>query len=272
MRPNMRKALISGATLALMAFAASAAAGQAIDTRRLPVKDEKFSFQGPFGTYDRGALQRGFQVYKEVCSACHALSHIAFHNLDEAGGPEFTEPQAKAIAAGYKLPADPNDKGEIVDDKGNRLTRPGILADYFPPPFPNDEAARANNSGALPPDLSMVVKAREGGPQYVYSILTGFHLTPPKGFTVTANKYYNPYFEGWNISMPPPLAAKLVTYSDGTAASVDQEAHDVVTFLSWASEPKMEERKRTGFGVLVFLVVLAGLLFGAYRKVWKDAH
>ena len=113
-----------------------------------------FSFEGPFGTYDRGALQRGFQVYKEVCSACHGLNHIAFHNLDEPGGPEFTEAQAKAIAAGYKIPADPNDKGEIFDDKGVRLTRAGTLADYFPPPFPNEEAARANNSGALPPDLS----------------------------------------------------------------------------------------------------------------------
>jgi ubiquinol-cytochrome c reductase cytochrome b/c1 subunit len=204
------------------------------------------------------------------CSA--ALSHIAFHNLDEPGGPGFTEAQAKALAAAYKLPADPNDRGEIFDDKGNRLTRAGVLADYFPPPFPNEEAARAANSGALPPDLSMVVKAREGGPQYVYSIITGFHQTPPAGFKVTANKYYNPYFEGWNISMPPPLNANSVTYSDGTKATVDQEAHDVATFLSWASDPKMEERKQMGFGVIAFLVVLAGILFVAYRRVWADAH
>jgi len=202
-------------TLAAGLLATAAVAAQAqtapIDTKRLPVKSVDFSFDGPFGTYDRGALQRGFQVYKEVCSACHGLNHIAFHNLDEAGGPGFTEPQAKAIAAGYKIPADPNDKGEIMDDKGVRLTRPGILADTFPSPFPNEEAARANNGGALPPDLSMIVKAREGGAQYVYSILTGFHMTPPKGFTVTANKYYNPYFEGWNISMPPPLKDGTVT-------------------------------------------------------------
>ena len=181
-----------------------------------PVKDAAFSFAGPFGTYDRAALQRGFQVYKEVCSACHALNHVAFHNLDEEGGLDFSEAQAKAIAAGYKIPAGPNDKGETLDDKGNVLTRPGILADAFPPPFPNENAARANNSGALPPDLSMIVKAREGGEDYVYSILTGFHQTPPKGFTVTQNKYYNPYFEGWNIAMPPPLANDSVSYSDGT--------------------------------------------------------
>jgi ubiquinol-cytochrome c reductase cytochrome c1 subunit len=263
----MRIALPLGIGL-LMAVPAFAA----VDTTRLPVKPVDFSFEGPFGTYDRGALQRGFQVYKEVCSACHALSHIAFHNLDEAGGPEFTEPQAKAIAAGYKLPADPNDKGEITDDKGNRLTRPGILADYFPPPFPNEEAARANNSGALPPDLSMIVKAREGGARYVYSIVTGDGSPVPAGFHVTANKYYDPYFEGRNISMPPPLKANSVTYSDGTKPTLEQESHDVATFLAWASDPKMEERKRTGFGVMIFLVLLSGLLFASYRRVWHDQH
>jgi cytochrome c1 len=273
MRNTMRTVLRFSLALGLvLGFAASASAQAQIDTKRLAVKDVDFSFEGPFGTYDRGALQRGFQVYKEVCSACHGLNHIAFHNLDEAGGPGFDEAQAKAIAAGYKVPADPDDKGEIFDDKGTRLTRAATLADYFPRPFPNDEAARAANGSALPPDLSMIVKAREDGPHYVYSILTGFHQTPPKGFKVIANKYYNPYFEGWNISMPPPLADNSVTFSDGTKATVAQEAHDVVTFLSWASDPKMEERKQMGFGVLIFLVVLAGLLFAAYRKVWADQH
>jgi ubiquinol-cytochrome c reductase cytochrome c1 subunit len=265
----MRKLLLSAAAFGLMTAAASA---QAVDTKAEAPKEVTFSFDGPFGKFDRGALQRGFQVYKEVCSACHSLNHVAFHNLDEEGGPGFTEPQAKAIAAGYKVPADPNDKGEIMDDKGNRLMRPAILADYFPSPFANEEAARANNSGALPPDLSMVVKAREGGPQYVYSIVTGDGAPVPAGFHVTANKYYDPYFEGRNISMPPPLKPNLVTYSDGTKATIEQEAHDVTTFLAWASEPKMEERKQLGFGVMVFLVVLAGLLFAAYRKVWADAH
>jgi cytochrome c1 len=265
----LRFALAAG--LGLIALPAMAQTAP-ISTKRLPVKDVDFSFDGPFGTYDRAALQRGFQVYKEVCSACHSLNHIAFHNLDEAGGPGFNEAQAKAIAAGYKVPAGPNDKGDIVDDKGQPFTRPGILADYFPSPFPNEEAARANNSGALPPDLSMIVKARDGGAAYVYSILTGFHQNPPKGFVVTANKYYNPYFEGWNITMPPPLQDNSVTFSDGTKATVAQEAHDVATFLAWASDPKMEERKRMGLGVMIFLVVLAGLLFAAYRKVWADAH
>ena len=258
--------LVAGLLVSSTAFA------EGIDTKRLHPKDEKFSFEGPFGTYDRGALQRGFQVYKEVCAACHAANHLSFHNLDEPGGPEFTEAQAKALAAAVKVPAEPNDKGETTDDKGTTLMRSATLADHFPPPYPNENAARANNGGALPPDLSMIVKAREGGAQYVYSILTGFHEKAPAGFKVTANKYFNPYFEGWNISMPPPLAANGVTYSDGTKATIEQEAHDVTTFLAWASEPKMEERKRFGFGTMAFLIVLAGLLFAAYRKLWKDQH
>jgi cytochrome c1 len=258
--------------LSLAAGITTAVSAQTIDTHRLPVKKEAFSFEGPFGTYDRGALQRGFQVYKEVCSACHVLQHVAFHNLDEAGGPGFSEAQAKALAAGFKIPAEPNDKGETTNDSGERLTRPGILADYFPNPFPNENAARAANNGALPPDLSMIVKAREGGPNYVYSILTGFHQTPPHGFTVTKDKYYNPYFEGWNIGMPPPLQDNSVTYSDGTKATVEQEAHDVVTFLAWASEPKMEERKQMGFSVIIFLLVFAGVLFAAKKKLWADVH
>jgi ubiquinol-cytochrome c reductase cytochrome b/c1 subunit len=237
-----------------------------------PIKDVHWSFEGPLGTYDRGALQRGFQVYKEVCSACHSLNLVGFHDLAAPGGPGFSEAQAKAIAAGYKIIAGPNDKGETSDANGNPLTRPGILADHFPPPFPNEEAARASNGGALPPDLSLIEKARGGGAAYVYSIVTGFDQKPPPGFKVQQGKYYNPYFAGRNISMPPPLTNDSVTYADGTKASVDQEAHDVATFLAWASEPKLEERHRTGLEVMAFLMLLAGLLFLTYRKVWKDEH
>jgi cytochrome c1 len=266
----MRKVL----PLTLLAgLLASAPAFAAENTTRLPVKDVTFSFEGPFGTYDRGALQRGFQVYKEVCATCHGLDHVAFHALDEEGGPGFSEAQAKAIAAGYKIPAEPNDKGELFDDKGVRLTRPGILADAFPNPFANEEAARASNGGKLPPDLSMITKARMGGAAYVYSILTSFHEKPPADFTVPEGTYYNPYFEGWAIGMPnTALGANAVTYSDGTQATIEQEAHDVATFLEWAAEPKMEQRKTMGLSVLIFLVVLSGILFAAYRKIWKDAH
>jgi ubiquinol-cytochrome c reductase cytochrome c1 subunit len=273
----MRIALGLGLSLAILSGAAATA--QTISLPAIPPKNESFSFEGPFGHYDRASLQRGFQVYKEVCSACHSLNLVAFHSLDEEGGPGFTEPQAKAIAAAYKVPAEPNDKGDTFDANGNRLTRPGTIADHFPAPFANDNAARAANNGALPPDMSTLVKARAGGAAYVYSICSGFYTddgktkqTPPAGFTVLPNKYYNPYFEGRNISMPPPLTANQVTYSDGTKATLDQECHDIATFLSWTSEPRMEERKQMGFSVMIFLVLFSGLLYLSYRKIWRDAH
>ena len=266
----MRFALATGLAFGLLLSAPALAANG--DQLPLNTPPGGWSFEGPLGTYNRADLQHGFQVYKEVCSACHSLNRVAFHTLDESGGPEFTEPQAKAIAGAYKVPAGPNDKGETVDDKGQTLMRPGILADHFPPPFPNEQAARANNGGALPPDLSLIVKARVGGPDYVYSILTGFHKTPPAGFKVTDGKYYNPYFPGWNISMPPPLANSQVTFVDGAPDKVADEAKAVVTFLSWTAEPHLEDRHRIGVGVMIFLIVLSGLLFLSYRKVWKDAH
>jgi cytochrome c1 len=260
--------LVLIAALAVPAFADDAAN----TTDPLPPKAQSFSFEGPFGLYDRAGLQRGYQVYKEVCSACHSLNRVAFHTLSDQGGPGFSAAQVKALAAQAKIPADPNDRGELYNSSGERLTRPGIPADHFPAPFANEQAARAANNGAAPPDLSVIVKAREGGAAYVYSILTGFGQKPPAGFKVLANKYYNPYFQGRNISMPPPLTDGAVTYTDGTNASVDQEARDVVTFLSWTADTKMEERKRMGFEVIAFLIVLAGLLYLSYRRVWRDMH
>jgi len=268
----MRKTLTLALTAAAFAGLATGALASTEGGHPLPPKEEAFSFEGPFGTYDRAALQRGFQVYKEVCSACHSLNRVAFHALADEGGPGFTEAQAKAIAAGYQVVAGPNDKGETTDANGTPLTRPGILADHFPPPFPNPEAARTANNGALPPDLSIIIKARNGGERYVYSLLTGYGQTPPAGFHVVEGKYYNPYFEGRNISMPHPLNENGVTFSDGTKATIPQQAHDVATFLTWAAEPKMEERKRMGFGVMLFLAAFAGVLFLSYRKLWADQH
>jgi ubiquinol-cytochrome c reductase cytochrome b/c1 subunit len=264
----------------LMAAPAIAAPAQANDVvpagtptgEALDVKDVSFSFQGPFGTYDRAALQRGFQVYKEVCSACHSMKLVAFHSLADEGGPGFTVAQAKAIAAGYKVPAGPNEMGQTTDDNGQPLMRPGRLSDHFPAPFANENAARYANSGALPPDMSLLAKALDGGPARIYSIITGFGTTAPAGFKVADGKYFNPYFPGWNIGMPPPLVDGMVTYSDGTKATVAQEAHDVATFLMWAAEPKMEQRKKLGFEVMIFLLVLSGLLYLSYRRVWKDLH
>jgi len=264
----MRFALPLGLALAVVASApVLAATGD-----QMPLKHLEWSFEGPFGTFNRADLQHGFQVYKEVCSACHSLNRVAFHTLAEEGGPGFSDPQMKAIAAGYKIPAGPNDKGETVDDKGQPLMRPGTPADHFPAPFANDDAARAANGGALPPDLSVIVKARPGGPDYVYSIISGFGQKPPPAFKVTDGKYYNPYFIGWNIAMPPPLTDNQVTFVDGAPAKIDDEAKAVVTFLSWASEPHLEDRHRMGLGVMVFLVVLSGLLYLSYRRVWRDAH
>jgi cytochrome c1 len=237
-----------------------------------PLKKMDWSFEGPLGTFNRTDLQHGFQVYKEVCSACHSLNRVAFHTLSEEGGPGFTDAEMKAIAAGYKVLAGPNDKGETVDDKGNPLMRPGAPADVFPPPFPNDEAARSANGGSLPPDLSIIEKARVGGPDYVYSIITGFGQKPPAGFKVTDGKYYDPYFLGWDIAMPQPLSDGQVTFVDGAPNKIADEAKAVVTFLAWTSEPHLESRHRIGVGVMVFLIVLSGLLYLSYRRVWKDEH
>jgi len=256
-----------------LALGLALAAPALADGEQKALKDVHFSFQDPLGTYSRVDLQHGFQVYKEVCSACHSLNRVAFHALAQPGGPEFSEAQMKAIAGGYKIVAGPNDKGETTDDKGQPLMRAGVPSDYFPPPFPNEEAARAVNGGALPPDLSLIVKARVGGPQYVYSIITGFGEKVPAGFKVTDGKYYNPYFLGWNISMPPPLSDGQVTFADWDAkkkATIADEAYAVVTFLSWAAEPHLEDRHRIGLGVMIFLIVLSGLLYLSYRKVWKD--
>jgi len=244
--------------LALMALMTSATAADA-------PPQQPWSFDGVFGTYDRGAVQRGFQVYKEVCATCHSLNLVAFHDL---GGLGFSEVQVKSIAAGYKIAAEPDLRGEIFDDKGNRLTRPGVPSDRLTPPFDNEAAARAANNGALPPDLSLIVKARPGGADYVYALLTGFDRKPPPGFALLGGKYYNPYFAGGAIAMPPPLNPDSVAFSDGTPASVANEAKAVAAFLAWTSDPNLEARHRIGFQVMAFLVLLAGLMALSYRKLW----
>src|SRR5712671_5872724 len=244
---------------------------------------QKWSFAGPFRSYDRGALQRGLKVYKEVCSACHGLSYIAFRNLADPGGPGYSPAQAAAFASEYKIKDGPNDQGEMFE-------RPGRPADYFPSPFPNEQAARAANGGALPPDLSLITKARsyergfpkfvfdfftqfqEQGPNYVDAILQGFEEKPPAGFTLPEGSYYNKYFPGHAIKMPKPLSDGQVTHDDGSPATVAQYARDVTTFLMWAAEPHMEARKRLGMQVFVFLIIFTGLMYFTKKKVWADAH
>ncbi len=251
------RANLLGAALALgLGLAASAQAQEAA-----AVPHQSWSFDGIFGSFDRGAVQRGFQVYKGICSVCHSLDLLYYRNLEELG---FTPDEVKAIAAEVQVTDGPNDQGEMFQ-------RPGKPSDRFKPPFANDQAARVANNGALPPDLSLIVKARKGGPDYVYAVLTGFQ-DAPAGFKMNAGMFYNAAFPGHQIAMPPPLSDGAVTYDDGTQATVPQMAHDAVTFLAWAAEPNLETRHRVGVKVILYLFVLTGLLYAVKRKVWASVH
>jgi ubiquinol-cytochrome c reductase cytochrome c1 subunit len=226
-----------------------------------PPRRIDWSFNGVFGSIDKPSAQRGFQVYKEVCSACHSLNRVAFRNLQELG---FSENEVKALAASYQIQDGPNDAGDM-------FLRPGKASDTFPAPFANENAGRAAHNGALPPDLSLIIKARKDGPNYVYSLLTGFG-TPPEGVRLEAGQNYNPYFPGGKLMMPPPLTDGQVAYADGTTASVDQMSRDVVTFLEWAAEPEMEARKEMGIKVLFYLAIFTAFMYIAKRNVWRKLH
>lgn len=245
------------AALGLLVLAAPVA--RAADEDKLPT--QKWSFDGPFGTYDRAALQRGLQIYLEVCSNCHSLKLLSYRDLTALG---YSDDQTKAIASQKEVTDGPNDQGDMFQ-------RPARPSDHFVPPYPNDQANRAAHNGALPPDLSLIIKAREGGADYVYDLLTGY-TAPPAGVKIPDTMQYNSWFPGHQIAMPPPLSDDIVTYGDGTKATVQNEAHDVVTFLDWAAEPRKEERKRTGAKVIIFLLVMTGILYAAKRKIWADVH
>lgn len=247
----MRRNLFAFAFAGVLPF--SLAANEEIK----PFPNHEWSFEGPRGTYDLAALQKGFQVYKQVCSACHSLKRIHFRNLAALG---YSEAEIKAIAAEYEVTDGPNDLGEM-------FTRKATPADAIPGPYANDQAARAANNGALPPDLSLVVKARQGGPDYIYALLTGYE-NPPAGKELPEGMHYNPYFPRGQIAMTPPLLEGIVTYSDGTTPTVQQMSHDVVNFLTWAAEPEMSERKQMGFKILVYLSVFTVLMYFVMRRVW----
>jgi len=219
---------------------------------------KKWPFSGIFGTVDRQAAQRGYQVYKEVCSTCHAMKYRSFRNLSEIG---FSEDEIKTIAAGYQVKDGPDDSGQMFD-------RPGKSSDKFPSPFANEKAARAANGGAYPPDLSLIIKARENGPNYVYSLLQGF-TEKPTDMTMGTGMNYNKYFPGHQIAMPKPLSDGQISYSDGTVATTEQMSSDVVIFLQWAAEPEMERRKKMGLKVLLFLAVTGVFFYLAKKRIWK---
>jgi len=239
----------------------------------------KWSFAGAFGKFDQAQLQRGFKVYKEVCAVCHGMKYVAFRNLEALG---YSDGQVKAIASEYKIPDGPNDQGDMFE-------RAGRPADYFPTPWPNENAARARYNG-VPPDFSVLAKARgyergfpwfifdmfiqfqEHGVDYIHALMVGYKEKPPAGVTLPAGSFYNEYFPGHAIAMPPPLSDKRVDYTDGSPTTVDQYAKDVTAFMMWAAEPHLEARKRIGFQVMIFLLVLSGLLYFTKKKVWAAAH
>jgi cytochrome c1 len=274
--------IIAGALAATLGFSVAA---RAAESEAQPPR-VNWSFAGPFGLFDQAQLQRGFKVYREVCSNCHSIKKLAFRNLEQEGGPDFSEGQIKALAAEYKIKDGPNDSGEMFE-------RPGRAADHFPPPFPNEQAAAAANGGKAPPDFSVIAKARtyergfpwfifdalpfttyaEHGPDYIHALLTGYEEAP-QGLKVPEGAYYNEYYPGHVIAMPKPLNDGQVEYPKGADGkpvvpeTVDQYAKDVAAFLMWVAEPHMEQRKQIGFKAILFLIVFAGLMYFTKKKIW----
>ena len=277
-------ALVAGLGMTLATAQDEHAAGAEAEhaTPHYPLKkpkEQEWSFAGPFGKYDKGQLQRGLKVYTEVCSACHSMSLVSFRTLEDLG---YSEAQVKTFAANYEVQDGPNADGEM-------FTRTAVASDYFPSPYPNHEAAAASNNGAAPPDFSLIAKARgitrgfpqfvfdiftqyqTGGPDYIYSLLTGYDEEKPEHIEVAEGTHYNPYFANASaLAMAKPIADDQVTYDDGAPQTVDQYAHDVSAFLMWAAEPHLEERKRTGFMVMVFLVIFTGLIYLTKKSVYAS--
>lgn len=283
----VRRILQTLAVAAALGGALGAAGAASAETHAREARDVRWTFDGPFGTFDQAQLQRGYRVYREVCSSCHAMHLMSFRNLAQAGGPFYDErypnpndsPFVRAIASEVQVP-------DIDSETGDPVQRAATGSDRFPSPYPNEAAARGANGGALPPDLSVIVKARDGGADYIYSVLTGY-VRAPAGLTVGPGQHYNPYVlgdlasywrgnprqvpEGGFIAMPPPLTSEgQVTYDDGTRATVDQMARDVTAFLAWASEPHQVQRRRIGVAVLAYLLLFAGIVYASYRHIWRN--
>ncbi len=221
----------------------------------------EWSFKGFFGKFDKPSLQRGYQVYSEVCAACHSIKYLNYRNLAEPGGPEFSTEQAKIIASNFEVVDGPDDTGEM-------FTRPARLSDNFVGPDPNEKAAAAANGGAYPPDMSVLVKARKGGADYIYSVLLGYE-DPPVDINLDEGVYYNTYMSGNKIKMANPLSEGIIEYTDGTKATNEQMAKDVTTFLAWAAEPHLEQRHKMGFRAIMYLLILTILVFFSMKKIWS---
>ena len=270
-------------SLAVLACAVSLSAAQAAGKGKSP-EHQHWHFSGPFGTFDQAALQRGYQVYETVCANCHGLELLSFRNLGQKGGPFYLEecpagvpdtidcsdpnqnPVVRAIAENYRFQVT-----DGPDDFGEMFQRPAEASDRFPNPFANEQIARLANNNAYPVDLSLITKARHYGPDYVYALLVNYQ-DPPADVAVGPGQYYNPYFPGGVLSMAPPFSDGMIEYVDGSPQTVEQYAKDVTEFLMWAAEPKMEERKSLGLLTLIYLVILAGILYWSYRKIWSDVE
>jgi cytochrome c1 len=257
---SLRRMATAVVVAAGIVFTSGLSANAAEEAREYESHD--WSFYGLFGTYDRASLQRGYRVYKDVCASCHSLRLISFRNLVEIG---FTEDEAKGIASEFTVEDGPDAEGDMFE-------RTARLSDRIPSPYRNDNEARSINNGALPPDLSLIVKARHGGPNYIFALLNGYSEEAPEDFHLTDGMTYNPYFAGAEIAMPEPLFEDAVEYGDGTTASVEQMAEDVTHFLAWASEPTLDRRHQLGFQVMIFLILLTGLFWIVKRRTWKDMH
>lgn len=245
--------------IALAALAAGATAvGAALEKPEVP--DRAWSWNGPFGTFDRAELQRGLQVYTEVCASCHSLRLLAYRNLSALG---YGEEEIKAYASNYEVQDGPDDQGEM-------FLRAAVPSDKFVPPFANEQAARVANNGAYPPDLSVITKARKNGANYLFGLLTGYQDEPPEGVELADGMYYNKVFPGHQIAMAPPLFEGGVEYADGTEATVERMAADITAFLAWSAEPELEERKALGIWVMVVLVILFGMVVAVKHRVWSD--
>ena len=231
------------------------------EEKKISLIKENWSFKGIFGTFDRASLQRGYQVYTEVCSGCHSVQHLSYRNLSEKGGPEFSKEEGKTIASQFEIEDGPNSDGEM-------FMRPAKLSDKFAKPYPNIEASIAANGGAYPPDMSVLAKARAGGADYIYSLLLGYEEAP-EGFELDDGVYYNKYMPGNKIMMSEPVMDGIVEYADGTEASKAQVAKDITAFLVWASEPHLESQHRMGFKTIIYLIILITLVYMSKQKIWS---
>lgn len=270
---KMKTAILVGAATLVAAVSGIAYAAGGGGTGDYKMEHKHWHFKGAFGTYDKAAAQRGYQVYREVCASCHQLKHLSFRHLGDKGAPFYNKdfpnpndnPLVKNFAADWTIE-------DIDTETGDVIKRSGIPADKFPPIYPNEAAARAGNGGGLPPDLSVIVAARGGGADYLYNLMLAYNSPKPDDVELTPGLYYNPVMDGGKISMAAPLSDDLIEYADGTPATVEQMAADVTEFLAWSSDPKLEQRKSAGFMTMLYLLILAVLLWFSYKRVWKDVE